>query len=262
MVEWMYWSWVKDLGVLLLLTMRCTRIKVTRRDYWSPVNRRFAVFLSAPFGSRWCCVLLQMHMVGRGCTMRVPLFNICSTFNASQPLPLSEKLQLFCASMISWVCDSLTGRSQFVHPARCSVWRGGQWSFTWDRALAFSLHLIYHRLSEQLWATSPAEVFWRLSLCQVSQGVRGGRVQDTGRQLCRVNWTESPKTERLVTQQCNKGRWTDSSSCGNRDPTKCWRSPPSLWFPAAFPVRLCVGRAASETVTPKDLIKSSRALVL
>lgn len=54
--------------------------------------------------------------------MRMPFFfNICSAFNASQPLLLNEKLQLFCASMISWVSDSLTGRLQFVHPGRSSV---------------------------------------------------------------------------------------------------------------------------------------------
>lgn len=45
---------------------------------------------------------------------------------------------------------------------------------------------------------------------------------------------------------------------------KCWRSSTSLLFPAAFPLRLCVGRAASETVTPTDfdkIIKSAGSVI-
>ena len=54
---------------------------------------------------------------------------------------------------------------------------------------AYQPHLV------QLWVMSPAEVFWWLSCYRVYKRWRGGWVQDTGRQLCRVVRTESPEAE-------------------------------------------------------------------
>lgn len=156
------------------------------------VNRQTAIFLSAPFGSWWCrpaapcfmCIwLAEVALCGSHSLISAALWmhvSLCCWVRSCSS---------FCGSMICRVSDSLTGRSQFVHPGQSSVRRGGQWSFTGECALAFFLHLKHHRLSVQLWATSPAEVFWRFSLCYECQGGRGGWEQDIGWQLCGVNWT-------------------------------------------------------------------------
>ena len=74
--------------------------------------------------------------------------------------------------------------------------------------------LTLYWLSVQLWVMSPAEIFWRLSCCQVYKRWKGGWVQDTGRQLCRVVRTDSPEAE------CQQDRmvmvvfhWTFSKKC-------------------------------------------------